>query len=460
MTEPLLPTSAAEGPGAATDTSPGRDDFGRLVHGEVVRVVVPRDADEVARLVRDAVAQKASISPRGLSASQGGQSAGRGGWSFDLSGLRWLGEPESGAIACGPGTRWRDVVAAVAPLGLIPPALPLNLDLTVGGTLSVGGIGASSHRYGLAAANVLELEVVSGSGERFSCSAERRGDEFRAVLGGLGAFGLVTRATLALRPARPRVRSEVLLYDDLDRWLADQRALVASGRCDYIEGFCSSAMQVLRDTPRGRRPVAEWFYGLSLGFEVDLAGSPELDDVLAGLGPYRRVHGETLELMDYARRYDPRFQFMRRSGGWKLAHPWFDCLVPAQRVRDTLPRLLDRVPLHLGDGHRLFFVKRPDALSYFAAPPGEHVACFAVLPAGVAEPLLPETLEALEELGEEVFRAGGCRYPTGWLGREPADLWRKQHGERYGAWLDARRHADPAALFCSAALPSWRELQA
>ena len=57
------------------------------------------------------------------------------------------------------------------PRGLTPPVLTDYLNLSVGGTLAVGGVGATTPRYGLQSDNVLEIDVVTGRGEVLTCSA-------------------------------------------------------------------------------------------------------------------------------------------------------------------------------------------------------------------------------------------------------------------------------------------------
>ena len=65
----------------------------------------------------------------------------------------------------GGGTRWLDLLAQTIPQGGTPPVLVDFLELTVGGTLSVGGIGSQAFRFGPQVDNVLELQVVTGEGE-------------------------------------------------------------------------------------------------------------------------------------------------------------------------------------------------------------------------------------------------------------------------------------------------------
>ena len=46
----------------------------------------------------------------------------------------------------------------------------------------------------------------SGKGEFVTCSQQTNSELFHAVLGGLGQFGIITRARIALAPAPKRVR--------------------------------------------------------------------------------------------------------------------------------------------------------------------------------------------------------------------------------------------------------------
>ena len=52
----------------------------------------------------------------------------------------------------------------------MPPVLPDYIGQTVGGTLSVGGIGAMSFRAGAQIDHVVELLAVTGEGRIVRCS--------------------------------------------------------------------------------------------------------------------------------------------------------------------------------------------------------------------------------------------------------------------------------------------------
>lgn len=47
--------------------------------------------------------------------------------------------------------------------------------------------------------------LIIGKGELMTCSEEQNSELFHAVLGGLGQFGIITRARIPLEPAPQRV---------------------------------------------------------------------------------------------------------------------------------------------------------------------------------------------------------------------------------------------------------------
>lgn len=82
-----------------------------------------------------------------------------------------------------------------------------------------------------------------------TCSKEERADLFEAVLGGLGQFGVITRARIRLAPAPARARWVRLLYTTAASLTGDQERLIAdgggvSGLLDYVEGSVLLADQL------------------------------------------------------------------------------------------------------------------------------------------------------------------------------------------------------------------------
>lgn len=80
--------------------------------------------------------------------------------------------------------------------------LPSYLNLTVGGTLSIGGFGHGSLRSGLQIDQVEEIELVDGTGRSLTCSPRENSELFRFALGGLGQVGFIKTAVLRTVPYR------------------------------------------------------------------------------------------------------------------------------------------------------------------------------------------------------------------------------------------------------------------
>lgn len=71
-----------------------------------------------------------------------------------------------------------------------------------------------------------------------TCSEEQNTDLFHAVLGGLGQFGIITQAIIALEPAPTMVKWIRALYSDFSTFANDQEKLISSKNSfDYVEGF-------------------------------------------------------------------------------------------------------------------------------------------------------------------------------------------------------------------------------
>jgi len=49
----------------------------------------------------------------------------------------------------------------------------------------------------------------SGKGDFVTCSSEKNSELYHAVLGGLGQFGVITRARISLKPAPTTVRTVI-----------------------------------------------------------------------------------------------------------------------------------------------------------------------------------------------------------------------------------------------------------
>jgi FAD/FMN-containing dehydrogenase len=196
-------------------------DWGKWVHRLPIGVLLPRSVADIRKIVRFAASHGLKIAMRGHGCSIYGQAQVDAGIvidTADFNALHWAGDQQ---IDCQPGVIWLQALNLALARGLTPPVLPDTLFLTIGGTLSVGGMGDTSYRLGAAVDHVAELDVVTGAGELVTCSASRNADLFYAVLAGMGQCGLIVRARLRLVPAPPFVAIRTLRYPGHAQFVRD-----------------------------------------------------------------------------------------------------------------------------------------------------------------------------------------------------------------------------------------------
>jgi len=72
--------------------------------------------------------------------------------------------------------------------------------------------------------------MTAGTGEVVNCSEEQNGDLFHGVLGGLGQFGIITKARIVLEPAPTMVMHQGQEYKKQGPLYFDY--ILASTSCD------------------------------------------------------------------------------------------------------------------------------------------------------------------------------------------------------------------------------------
>src|SRR3569833_786104 len=123
----------------------------------------------------------------------------------------WLGA----AISIHGGYTFSDIYAVAAANGAIIVGAG-NPDVGPGGILQGGGHSPATSRYGLAADQVLEADVVLADGTRVVASACSNPDLFRSIRGGAGGFGIVTAVTITAFPEATAVSVAVSIIASAD----------------------------------------------------------------------------------------------------------------------------------------------------------------------------------------------------------------------------------------------------
>ncbi len=421
-------------------------DFGRVIVRRPAAVVRPASSQDVAKTLKFAARHSMGVSTRGGGHSQTGQSLCEH-LVLDMSALSEIRALEETSVVCQAGIKWRSLVEQLAPQRLSPPVLTNNLDVTVGGTLSTGGLGVASWRHGTQADNCLELEVVSGEAEIVRCSPSENQELFDAVRAGMGQFGVMTEAKLRLREHRPKFRSFYLLYDDLGVLLEDLKAVMTDERFDFLEAWCVPAPVGFKKVGGARQAFAQWFFPLHATVECEDGAAPEVSQKLAGLKFYKHVHTEDGEMLEFFARLDSLFAIWKRAGFWEYAHPWMECVLPWQTTALYIGQVLQNLPPQaIAGGHILLWPSRGNVsnVPLFMRPSGDFLMGFGILPA-VPQRFLEEALPRLNMASQAAAMMGAKRYLSGWIPFDAAQ-WKAHYGDKWETVQALKKKYDPQSL--------------
>lgn len=199
-------------------------DFGGTLRG--VPTVVVRATCEADVLATLAVCRERRIPlvVRGAGHSCGGQALVDGGvvlWNCADAPDARLGEHEDAhEVDVAGRTTWNGLEAFLGARGRSCVVLPDHLDLTVGGTSSVGGYGVRSVAWGSHVDRVRSIRLITPDGAARWLPAD---DPLaRHALAGLGGLGIIERVRMPTLPSRPAVRWCTRTFASLSalaRWL-------------------------------------------------------------------------------------------------------------------------------------------------------------------------------------------------------------------------------------------------
>ena len=246
---------------------------------------------------------------------------------LDLSALQGVVDvdPEARTARVGGLTTYEQLVDELLPHGFVPLVVPQLRTITIGGAVTGLGIEASSFRNGLPHESVLQMRILTGSGEVVTATPDgEHADLFRTFPNSYGSLGYALDLVIELEPALPYVGLRHVRFPSVE-----QLALVvdevmatrahAGERVDFMDGVVFSATECYLT-------LARW--------TDDLEGRVRPSDYTGDEIYYRSIQTRRRDLLtahDYLWRWDTDWFWCSRA---------FGAQVPA--VRRLWPRHLLR----------------------------------------------------------------------------------------------------------------------
>jgi len=299
-------------------------------------VCLPTDTAAVARLVQWCCREGVPLTPRGAGTGKaGGCVPSPGGVVCSLERMAGIDQlsPGDQRVEVRAGTITATLRDAVEEKGWFYPPDPASLDeCTVGGNIATNAGGPCCLKYGVTADYVLGLEAVLADGRvvqpgRRSIKGVAGLDLRGLLVGSEGTLGIVTRATLRLRPRPPEVAAAWIAFP------SSAAACEAASRVLAL-GLLPRAMELLDETALA---AVDRGGGAALLVEFDgLDAARQLGTALGELA-------SATEGVDIAADPDERAALwaMRRSISDEIKKPYAyhlseDVAVPVSRIADLV----------------------------------------------------------------------------------------------------------------------------
>jgi len=242
----------------------------------------------------------------------------------------------------GAGANWESFVIAAGNQGLRPTVVPDYLGITVGGIVSIGGLGADAARLGPIVNQIIQAQIVTSDGDIETVSFDDA--IFAAMKGGLGQFGVFIKFQFLLVKNEPLTRvfhalvptfqalstaSRHIINNGLGRLADGVQAFGVSNDRDSIVSFVAPESELTKVnaslsaiTGNGKRYVY-YLEFLARGTGSDL---PSLASARAFFG--NKADPNLIFFTDYPTfNWDNRLEltvipFLVAVGSWQAPHPW------------------------------------------------------------------------------------------------------------------------------------------
>lgn len=346
------------------------DETAYLEAGLPGAVAFPASTTDVSGLLRLASLHRVNVVPRGAGTGLSGGAAGiEGALTIVMTRLDRVLEIDAAnlCVVTQPGVINAALKAAVAAEGLFYAPDPASYEsCSIGGNLGTNAGGLCCVKYGQTRDSVLGLEVVLADGTVIRTGGRNVKDVAgysltHLFVGSQGTLGIITEATLRLRPA-PGPRSTLLVFFDSLDAAGDAVARMTA------DGLVPVTLELMdRETIRA---VEDWHHlgldvdaeamlmvesdapGANAGAELDVAEAACL--AAGGRSAVRAADAQEADWLRQARRLALRA--LERQGTVRME----DVGVPRARVPELL-RAIERITLahgvrcatfgHAGDGN-------------------------------------------------------------------------------------------------------------
>ncbi|WJX36791.1 Cytokinin dehydrogenase 6 [Trifolium repens] len=453
-------------------------DFGNRYQSHPMTVLHPKSVSDIAVTIRHiwnlGPSSELTVAARGHGHSLQGQAQAHGGIVINMESLNVdeikVYGGEYPYVDVSGGELWINILNETLRYGLAPRSWTDYLHLTVGGTLSNAGVSGQAFRHGPQISNVQKMEIVTGTGEVVNCSEEQNGELFHSVLGGLGQFGIITKARILLEPAPTMVKWIRVLYTDFTTFTRDQEKLIFAEKAfDYIEGFVIKNRTGLLNNWRlsfnPQDPVqaskfkseGRTLFCLELGKyfsqEETFAVNQEVEKHLSHLNYISSTLFQTeVTYVDFLDRVHISEVKLRSKGLWDVPHPWLNLFIPKSKIHNFAEVVFGNIVKGTSNGPVLIYPvnkSKWDKRTSVVTPDEDIFYLVAFLASAVPSSNGPDGLEYILSQNKRILEycerahLGVKQYLPHYTTQEE---WQTHYGPKWEIFKQRKSIYDPLAI--------------
>lgn len=164
-------------------------------------LIKPKTTDEIIEAFQLAKKEGLPVNSRGAGRSYNDAALIGGGIMLDMQGMNAITawDSSTGLITAQPGVTLEQVWHKTLPDGWWPPVVSGTMTTTLGGCLAANIHGKNNFRMGTIGEHVVEFTAVLPTGAEVTCSPNKNGDLFYAMISGLGMLGVFTSIILQMK---------------------------------------------------------------------------------------------------------------------------------------------------------------------------------------------------------------------------------------------------------------------
>jgi len=256
-------------------------DFGNIYFKNPKEVFFPKSVHELKQTISKLNQENKKVTIRNTGHSVNGQTLTED-YQINLSFLKGINfNEEKLEVTVLAGNTWSEIFESINFPKYSIAVFPNNpgQKIQIGGTVSVGGIGPYSFKYGGLWDQIVKLKIVIPSGEEIECSPQENVDYFKFSVAGFGKIGVITEITFKVIPSKEKIAilevmnfSDIKYFQNIESILNDNRIVGVSGisKGGSLYGLKPHALMLILESNEMEKEIENIKRKLSSGLKIIL----------------------------------------------------------------------------------------------------------------------------------------------------------------------------------------------